>query len=456
MTYQIYYPESEDVNFEISYPTKKEYESEKIKDIGKQSILGTLLGPGAYGNILDLIRAQPKNELLPGQEVLYKTEFEAPEKYLPYYQEEDVVPLYSKLASSKGIENFLQRLGIDTEPYTQSGKTARRITQGASAAAATLPIPNAIVAGAVGGAAGGLTEELTGSPLYGDVAEITTNILGLLKGGPAGAGSRGQKISALKNLGFEADEIALLSQGEGKLNFLGKLASKDAKMENLFSKIYKTHGNLYDGLREASKDFGYLSGEKGENFLTNLEKVFSDLTPGQQEVAQKLTEEFSTKPFSFKSMMDYIQDLNMKYGTLKGGKKAVLKLKEPVIDAMYELNPEAAGVFDELQSSYGNFKKIAKSLKPGTLDDLLDAGEMFALGKGLIEKDGGIIQKILGFAGARKLAREYLINPDLQGIILRIAKATNEGKTQLAESLARKLPKYLPKEISQEEIMAEQ
>lgn len=431
----------------------EEYERERVspgykaEDVATQLGVGGARGLGAYGNILDLLHAQTKDRLFPGQKALAQAEFDAPESLLPFLQEDDVLPHYSRLPSGKEIEDLLQHLGVDTEPYTEAGKTGRRIGEGAGSAAAMGPLKELIAAGALGGAVGGLTEELSGSPLAGDLAEIATNITALMRRGlPSIGGKRGERIAALESLGFSPSEVTLLSQGRGKLNFLGKLASKDSKMEKLFSNIFKRADNLYDGLREASKDFGYLTGEKAENFLDSLVKVFGDLTPGQQEVVQGIVSKFQQQPFTFKSMMDFIHDVGDKLKNTKGHKRAAFKITQPVREAMKELSPEAAEVFEDLQKAYGSAKKIGQKLKISTLDNLMEAAELYEGAKGLIEAKPSFLLKAIGLVGTRKLAREFLINPDLQGIMLRITKAANEGKMLLAERLARKLPQYLSKE----------
>lgn len=419
-----------------------------MKEVGKQAGIGAVRGLGTYGNLLDLIGAQIKNRLLPGHQALTQAEFQAPPEKLGFFQDEDIMPRYSRLPTGEEAEQLLQQLGAETQPKTPAGKTARRVTEGAVGSATLLPTPLAVSAGGAGGAVGGLTEELTGSPLAGDVAEIATNISAFMKGGPQAVGKRAQRLSNLKDLGFSPKEATLLSQGEGKLNFLGKLASKDKKMTNLFKKIYDTHSNLYDGLRDASKDFGFLRGKNLEKLDENLISLMDKLTPGQRKLAEKTIDDFRSKPVSFKSMMDLIHDLNDKFGRVTGGRKAVLTLKSPILEGMKDLNPEAATIFNDLQSSYKNFKTIAKQLKPKHLDTILDASEMLTFAKGLIEAKGGLLVKTLGLTGARKLAREFLINPELQGLVIRYAKATEMGKTNVAQALARQIQKRMPKDTS--------
>lgn len=423
-----------------------EEQQELGKDVGQQLGIGAALGLGTPGSLLDLLHAQPKETLLPGQKMIAEAESELPEKFLPFLSDEDLIPHYSKLPSARDIEQGLEMVGVDVEPTTKGGKTAQRLGRAVSSAATFGPLTELLGPAALGGGIGGLTEELTGKEWIGDVAEIVTDIGSFMQRGPAAVGKRKQWMKTLEGLGFSPQEITLLSQGEGKLRFLGKLASKDGKMERLFEKIYKKHGNLYDGLRAASKDMGALQGEALDKFSTSLLKTFEELTPRQQDIAQKIVSNIENKPVTFKALMDGIHDLNMDFGKKFGGKKAVLKLKEPLIEGMKNLNPEAGQVFEELQSSYKNFKKIAKKLKPGNIEEILEFGELLAYGKGLFDvatKKGknGLIVKTLGLAGARKLAREALINPELQGLTIRFAKAVQEGKTLLAEKLIRRMEK---------------
>lgn len=421
----------------------EEREKGGLKEISQEALIGATKGLGSYGNLLDFVGLQSKKTLTPGQQALYQAEAEAPESLLPFLQEEDIIPRFTRLASTPDVEEVLEEIGINPQAHTPAGKTAQRIGHGLTSSAAFLPTPLSLGAGALGGGIGGVTEELTGSPLAGDIAEIATNIGAFMRRGPTSIGQRAKKMKVLKELGFDSKEITLLSQGEGKLNFLGKLASKDKKMEKLFSKIYSTHGNLYDGLREASKDFGYLHGDKLRKMDDALVNAFHNLTPETQRMGFKMLNKFRSKPITFKGNMDFIHDLNMKYGMVKGGKKAILSLKKPVMEGMKDLNPQAGEIFSELQSSYGNFKKIAKQLKPNNLDDILDASELITMAKGLIEAKGGLIVKVLGLTGARKLAREFLINPELQGLTLRVAKAIQRNQLPLAEKLLRVINKRL-------------
>lgn len=103
--------------------TKKEI----AKDIGKQvAVKGTKGIAGAYGNLLDLIRAQTKQRTLPGQQALYEAEFNAPPELLPFLQDEDILPRYSRLPSGEEAEQLLKMVGAPTEGETPAGRIAGR------------------------------------------------------------------------------------------------------------------------------------------------------------------------------------------------------------------------------------------------------------------------------------------------------------------------------------------
>lgn len=103
--------------------TKKEI----AKDVGKQvAVKGTKGIAGAYGNLLDLIRAQTKQRTLPGQQALYEAEFNAPPELLPFLQDEDILPRYSRLPSGEEAEQLLKMVGAPTEGETPAGRIAGR------------------------------------------------------------------------------------------------------------------------------------------------------------------------------------------------------------------------------------------------------------------------------------------------------------------------------------------
>lgn len=81
---------------------------------------------GSYGDILDFVRAQPKERLLPGQEALMKAEAEAPESLKPFFTEDDIVPSYSRLPGTAEIKEFARLLGAPGEPQTGEEKALER------------------------------------------------------------------------------------------------------------------------------------------------------------------------------------------------------------------------------------------------------------------------------------------------------------------------------------------
>jgi hypothetical protein len=107
-------------------PKSKELENsyaEIFKDIGKQGAKELLIGAGgAYGDLLDLLGLQPKEEL-PGKQARNKAEFEILEKmqqpgYKPSFSDiymlsgdDDIAPDYSRLPSSEDLRGFNEMVG---------------------------------------------------------------------------------------------------------------------------------------------------------------------------------------------------------------------------------------------------------------------------------------------------------------------------------------------------------
>ena len=108
-----------------------------VEDLGKQTVQGVGIGAlGTYGDILDLFGLQP-NETLPGEKAKYGRESDILEKLhsgqvpsvgeLEDISDNDVIPRYSKLPSSREAEEFSQELGLVSEPKTAAGRYGKRI-----------------------------------------------------------------------------------------------------------------------------------------------------------------------------------------------------------------------------------------------------------------------------------------------------------------------------------------
>lgn len=106
---------------------KKAPKRKVARDVAEQvAVKGTAGAVGAYGNLLDLLRAQIKQRMLPGQEALTQAEFSAPESVLPFLQDDDIIPRYSRLPSGQEALELLRMSGAPVEGVTPQGRIAGR------------------------------------------------------------------------------------------------------------------------------------------------------------------------------------------------------------------------------------------------------------------------------------------------------------------------------------------
>ena len=147
-----------------SFKKRKEFtKKEKAKDITEQVLKkGVSSIAGAYGNLLDLIHGQTQQRQTPAQEALSRLEFEAPESLLPFLQDENIIPQFTRLASQPEAESLIEMLGGPQEAQTPEGRIAGR---GIEFIGGSLPLGASSKLLALLGAAGGggqLTRELGG------------------------------------------------------------------------------------------------------------------------------------------------------------------------------------------------------------------------------------------------------------------------------------------------------
>lgn len=244
---------------------------EKAKDVGKQiTKKGSAASLGAYGDILDLIRAQVRQRLLPGQEAMSKAEFEASESLLPFLQDDDIIPHYSRLPSQKEAEEFIEMLGGPKEAQTPQGRIAGR---GAEFVGGALPFgagSNLLKWLAGTGILGqslrelGLPEEVaTGTEILGTLTPAAKSITSILKKQPVKkpSGLPERKFEKLKKPtkvfssttekaieGMESDFRSLTSDLLKKTNKSYEALLEDPEFKSKVS-------NLFEKVRSSSKEF---------------------------------------------------------------------------------------------------------------------------------------------------------------------------------------------------------
>src|SRR5690606_10875320 len=240
---------------------RKPTKTEVAKDIGKQAaVKGTTGAVGSYGNLLDLIRAQTKQRMLPGQEALTQAEFNAPEELLPFLQDEDILPRYSRLASSREVEQLAQMLNIPTEGETAPGRLVGRASEFVGGALPTGITGKLAALLGLAGAAGQSVREAGGPEGLAtgiEVAPAALSLANLAKGAIVPKKTPVTKPSGLPERKFESLKKATKVSPETHKRAIEGI-EKDFR--ELTDKILKKSNKTYTALQEDPEFKAKISG----------------------------------------------------------------------------------------------------------------------------------------------------------------------------------------------------
>lgn len=311
------YSPEEVIEYLNSAPKQREKSQTEIygKDILRQGAQGFGIGAlGTYGDILDLLGLQSK-EMLPGEKVKNKMEFEILEKmqkpgykpsasdFMALSDDDDIAPRFSRLPSSQNVESFGKQLGLVSEPETAAGRYARRIGKigggGISLGSGSIAAPIAI------GAAGQTAEELGLSPWIQALFEIVAGIKAAPKSRvPVTSKSKEvqETIKGLREAGYDEKAITLAKNALEDRKILKKFATLTPKAENAIQQGVKQSEELFK--QQIKKGLpGYAEGG-----LPYLERQASGVYQAMEELASNVPIK-NKEPFrkSIQESIDYLQ-----------------------------------------------------------------------------------------------------------------------------------------------------
>lgn len=319
------------LNYFNSPEAKKDPEfSDYAKDFGSQTAQGIGMGAfGTYGDILNLFGLQPE-ELTPGEESKYSREFDTLEKLeknevpsvgeLMELSDEDIVPRYSRLASSEDVESLGKDLGLISEPKTTVGKYGKRI--GRLAGTGLALGSTALAAPIVAGTAGQTLEELGAPPWMQAAAEIIAN-LKLSPKSSVPITSKSKEVEKalvdLRKAGYSEKDLTLAKSALEERKLLKKYSSLTPEAENTINQGIKNSENLFK--EQIKKGLpGYAEGG-----LPYLEKQASNVYQSMEELASHIPIK-NKEPVrkSIENAIDYLE----KYPLLDEQKKFIEFMKD--------------------------------------------------------------------------------------------------------------------------------
>ncbi len=369
-------------------PKSKELQnsySEILKDVAKQGVKEVLIGAGgAYGDLFELAGINSKD--FPGQKAKNKAESDILEKmqqpgYKPSFSDiylvsgdEDISPQAFGFPTSEDLRSANELVGGPGEAKTPQGKYAARAGKlygGGLAFGQVNPAP-----AIVGGIAGQAVEDLGGGPLAQAAAEIVAMI-----STPGGGAKKllasnkkdvQKKITDLRNLGYNEDDITLAINSAYKDSRRTKIASKGQKTEDAFKDFAEHSNEIVDNILTSN-----IPGiEKG---IENVHQLASDAYGAVSQEAKNITIT-NSRPFlnASKNVVDKLQN------TLGNNPEAapfIRRISEAAMDATQYPSAEKMMNFYKELNSMGNWlgrsqkDKLITELKEGIKDTFRSEGK---------------------------------------------------------------------------------
>lgn len=271
--------------------------------------------------------------------------------------------------------------------------------------------------------------------------------------GLAAAGSKALRPAAkqqavfdfLKNKGLSEKEITPIIQNKKTLSFLSKAASKFERDDPMIRGIKDKLGGIFEGIREQGRNAGYLEGPALANFEREFHDKLQKVPRMYQGLIKKEVEDLLQNPIDFTELHDFNKAINAIVKDVEGGKAAVGIMKGPIEKAQAKMNP---GLYKELKQTNEAYSKIANYTDKMTRkdwDSLIGMGEAGGAVLGILTMNPALFGKAAGVAGTRAGAKQFLSNPRLHNIHLKMWDAFRKHKMprvlQLAETFMNELKK---------------
>lgn len=450
---------------------------ETLKDVSEQILSKGASGfVGGYGNILESFNLQPKEgQQLPGQEAKNAQQFDVLEKMQkgerPTAQEllelsDDEIPNLSRLPTSKEVQKAIEKQTGISSGKTPAGRIAGQSAQfggeGIVTGSGLKGLIGLTLSGAGGQAvreAGGPEALATGIEIAGPLA--TSAIQGKLS--PSNAKAK-DIVDSGRAIGLTEKQIAPLMQGETKMAILSKVARKGTKTKNLFASIKESLGDSYQNIKQSVSNLGNVNYANQKILIDKFTRIKNDLqktlkASPDKEAAIKFIEEavdkVSKSGTTAEELINFWQDINksVKWNSIQGGKKSLSQLKEPILEVLNNVAPQAAKDFEMTNKLYTKYAQISKKLKPDLVDSFVNKGEILAgapAGLALIYGNVMPLASLGGEIATRLLSREMLINPYFQNVANKLVKNFNQGSLKAVTESVKQVRDYMERKYPNE------
>ena len=339
--------------------------------------------------------------------------------------QEGVTERLEELIPSQGEEGFIQRglrRGLGEAPTMMA-------FPGGSA---LQTLPRSIAAGFLGEGAKDL-----GAPEWVQAAAELTAYLGpdltkkLLE-----KGSSQEIIKMGRRHGLTDDQITPLIQSDFKKKWLSKITPRRGRTREALQETQKGLGKAYDALKKSERASMEMSPENKEKLIRKFTDITQDIPSIVREKVKQDFVDFVKSPMNGASLMNLHKDINKSLGPMT---KELVQYKQPIAEALYEINPELGRDFTNLNNLYSRYADIAGKLKPTLVSDIVSAGEALGIMGSLVLGDVSMLSKFLAEQGVKITAQEMLLNPRLNQLSEKFLMAVNQYKWPIAAKISNQM-----------------
>lgn len=377
---------------------------------GSSALKGGIEGVSKLGRVMGPLE---------GQSISSEKQREVLDQLIPESESQSSQPgtFDSLLKQTSELGPRAARRGISEIPTVASfpgGKQAELATR-------------SLLAGFVGESA----KEL-GAPEWAQTAlEITTFIGPDITKKLLESGKNAEIIKAAKELGLSDEAIAPLIQSDFKQKWLSKLTPRRGKTEEVLKKSKSELESSYGKIQQS--DAAKLQLKDSSKLQSAIESKLSEMPSSVREKIATDFKDLLSKPITGESLINFYVDVNHELGPKT---KQLVNLKQPIKEALKEIDPALAKNFDTINDLYSKYYKIAEKLKPNLMTDIIGAGESLAILASIVTGNAPILLKFGGEAVFRRLAREMLTNPRYQQLSQKTVEALNTGKYGAVKKLS--------------------
>jgi len=246
-----------------------------------------------------------------------------------------------------------------------------------------------------------------------------------------------------KSMGISDKNMTPLMQSERKIKWISKLAQKGKRANEALKGTHEALGETYKNILNSADAQKALNPNQAMKFANHVKKLTSTMPYDLREAIRNDAFELAKNGFKGNELMNFWKDIG--YQVSQGNKELGI-LKEPIANALRDINPKLGQDFVKINNLYSRYYDIIKAMKPSLYTELENGGKLLYLIKNLWFFNPKALAGEGVYQGAKSFARETLINPKFQNITKKLISALNKNKYSSANMIFQEMNKVIKKD----------